>query len=200
MNQDVNIDIMVPSCSCCSAKLEQEIATLSGISKGAVRFAVPVRAQLHYDPTVVKVGKLLVALKQRGFQVSLERVEFRIPVRPMFYPTVWNARVERLSENLEGVISASIDFATSRIAVDYLPGVVDSKEIRQAVLGWHLSHTETRRKEVRKDESAEIHRGGFEPERFRRDNLHAVHPLGSGISRSGDDAGVGSAASGIQGD
>ncbi len=197
MNQDVSIDIMVPSCSCCSAKLEQEIATLSGVSKGAVRFAVPVRAQLHYDPTVVKVGKLLVALKERGFQVSLERVEFRIPVRPTFHPAVWKARVERLSENLEGVISASIDLAASRIAVDYLPEVVDSKEIREAVLGWHLLHSESRRKEVNESETAGIHGGGSEPERFRRDNLHAVHPLGSGISRSGDDADMGSAAPGL---
>jgi Cu+-exporting ATPase len=197
MNRDVSIDIMVPSCACCSAKLEQELATLSGISKAAVRFAVPVKAQLHYDPTAVNVGKLLAALKERGFEVPLERVEFRIPARPTLHPTVWKARVERLSENLEGVISASIDFATSRIAVDYLPGFVGSKEIREVVLGWHLLHSETRRKEVTKDETAEFHGGSLEPERARGNNFHTVHSLGSGFSRFCDDATLGGAAAGL---
>jgi len=198
-NKEVAIDVMVPSCSCCSAKLEQEIAAVSGVSKGAVRFAVPLRAQLRYDPTVAQINKIVDALKERGYEVALERVEFRIPFKPTMPPPAWKVKVATLSEKVEGIVSASVDFASSRIVVDYLPNLVSPKEIREAVVNWGTSLPTSLKEEVNKHEPSKIHGGGAEPERVRGDNIYALHSLGPGFSLTRYDPAVGNAATGIQG-
>jgi len=196
-NREVSIDVMVPSCSCCSAKLEQEIAGVSGVSKGGVRFAVPLRAQLRYDPTVANIRKIVDALKEHGYKVALDRVEFRIPFKPTMPPPAWKVKVATLSEKVEGIVSASVDFASSRIVVDYLPNLVSPKEIREAVVNWGTSLPSSLKEEVNKHEPSKIHGGGAEPERVRGDNIYALHSLGPDLSRLCDDESVGSAVAGV---
>ena len=196
-NREVSIDVMVPSCPCCSAKLEQEIAGVSGVSKGGVRFAVPLRAQLRYDPTVANIRKIVDALKEHGYKVALDRVEFRIPFKPTMPPPAWKVKVATLSEKVEGIVSASVDFASSRIVVDYLPNLVSPKEIHGAVVNWGTSHPSSLKEEVNKHEPSKIYGGGAEPDRVRGDNVYALHSLGPGLSRLCDDESVGSAVAGV---
>ena len=196
-NREVTIDVMVPSCSCCSAKLEQELATAAGVSKAGVRFVVPLRAQLRYDSTVAKINKIVDVLKERGYEVALERVEFRIPFKPVMPPQAWKVKVATLSEKVEGVVSASVNFASSMIVVEYLPNLMSAKDAREAAISWGSPHSDSRRKEVRKDEPSEIHGDGPEPERVRRDHFHALHSLGPGLSRPRDDPGLGGAPAGV---
>ena len=199
-NREVTIDVMVPSCSCCSGKLEQELAAAAGISDSEVRFVVPLRAQLRYDSGVARIDKIVGALKERGYEVALQRAEFRIPHRPVMLPAIWKEKMRSISKKFNGIISASIDFTTSRIAVDYLPGLITSREVQEAVLGWGVLDRDSPRKEVSRDEVAGIHGDGSEPERVRRDNVYALHPLGPGLSGSCDDPSLGSALAGFQGD
>ena len=198
-NREVSIDVMVPSCSCCSGKLEQELAAAAGISEAEVRFVVPLRAQLRYDPSVARIDKIVGALKERGYGVALERAEFRIPHRPVMQPAVWKEKVRSTGEKFNGIISASINFTTSRIVVDYLPGLISAREIREAVLGWGALDRDSTTKGVSHDEVAGIHGGGPEPERVQRDHFHALHSLGPGFSLTRYDPAVGSATTGIQG-
>jgi copper chaperone CopZ len=164
-----------------------------------VRFVVPLRAQLRYDPTVAKINRIVDALKERGYEVALDRVEFRIPFKPLMPPQAWKVKMATLSEKVEGIASASVDFVSSRIVVDYLPNLVSPKEIQEAVVNWG-SHPSSLREEVNKHEPSKIYGGGAEPGRVRGDNLHPVHSLGPGLSRSCHDEAVGSDVAGVQGD
>jgi len=199
-SKEVSIDVMVPSCACCSAKLEQELTTAPGVSEAGVRFVVPLRAQLRYDPTIANIRKIVDALKERGYKVALDRVEFRIPFKPTMPPPAWKVKVATLSEKVEGIVSASVDFASSRIVVNYLPNLVSPKEIREAVVNWGTSLPSSLKEEVNKHEPSKIHGDGAEPERVRGDNIYALHSLGPGLSGLCDDESVGSAVAGVQGD
>ncbi len=192
-DREVTIDVIVPSCSCCSARLEQELSTAAGVSGAGVRFAVPLRAQLRYDPGVAGIDKIVDALKERGYGVALERAEFRIPQRPAMLPAVWKEKMRSISKKVNGIISAWINFTTSRIVVDYLPGLITSREIREAVLGWGILDRDSARKRVTRDQVAEIQRAGFKPGPFQRDNLYASHSLGPGFSCPCNDERLGSA-------
>lgn len=196
-NAEVSIDVMVPSCACCSAKLEQELTAAPGVSEAGVRFVVPLRAQLRYDPAVAKINKIVDALKERGYEVALDRLEFRIPFKPLMPPPAWKVKVAMLSEKVEGIVSASVDFASSRIVVDYLPNLVGPKEIREAVVNWGTSHPSSPKEEANKHEPSKIDGGGAEPGRVRGDNIHALHSLGPGLSRLCHDEGVGGAVAGV---
>lgn len=196
-SKEVSIDIMVPSCPCCSAKLEQELTTAPGVSEAGVRFVVPLRAQLRYDPTVAKINKIVDALKERGYEVALDRLEFRIPFKPIMPPEAWKVKMAMLSEKVAGIVSASVDFASSRIVVDYLPNLISPNEIRGAVVNWGTSHASSLKEEVYKHEPSKIYGGSVEPERVRGDNIYALHSLGPGLSRLCDDESVGSPVAGV---
>ncbi|MBI2350706.1 MAG: hypothetical protein HYV00_04380 [Deltaproteobacteria bacterium] len=195
--REVSIDVMLPSCPCCSARLEQELAAAAGVERAGIKFTVPLRAQLRYDPAIARLDGLVDALRERGCEVVQERAEFKIPHRPALPRGVWKVKVENLSRKLDGVISASISFEHSRITVDYLPGVISAREVREAVLGWGVPHPDFERKWVSQDESAWNQGSGLEPQRVRGGDLHAVHSVGPGVSRPCHDEDLGGAAAGV---
>jgi len=196
-SREVCIDVMLRSCPCCSARLEQELAAVPGVAAAGVKFVVPLRAQLRYDPAVASLDGLVDALRERGCEVIRERAEFKIPHRPAMPQAVWKIKVENLSRRLRGVISGSIDFTCSRIAVEYLPGVISAKEVREAVLGWGVPCLDSARKEVSRDETSRNQGSGLEPERVRGGDLYAMHSLGFGLSRRGHDEDLGGATAGV---
>ncbi len=134
-SREMSVEIAVPSCGCCSAKIEEEIGDALGLSRGSVKFVVPVTAQLLYDPQVVELRKIVESLKRRGCKISVERVQYGIPLRALFLPDTWKTKVERLSQELQGVVFASINFVRSVITVDYVPALVGPHEILDALLG-----------------------------------------------------------------
>jgi len=177
-NRNVGLTVTVPSCACCSGRIEEEVGAALRRSTGRVNLVVPLAAQLLYDPTVVELGKVVKSQKERGYPVSLATVQFRIPLRPAFLPAVWKIKVERLSEALQGVVSASIDFGRSLITVDYLPALLSTTEIREALLDWGGRYLESKTNGARQDETSKIRRGNFDPQHSRGDHVHSLFSLG----------------------
>ena len=189
-NQAVGIAVTVPSCACGSVRIEEEVGATLGLPRGSLKFVVPTTAQLFYDPTVVELGKVVESLEERGYKVARASVQFRIPPRPAFVPAVWKIRVERLSEALQGVVSASIDFEKSLITVNYLPALVGQREIRAALFDWSGRRLEST-KGVRRDETFKARGDNFDPEHIRGDNVHSLYPLGPDVSRPCHDEDLG---------
>lgn len=194
---EVCIEVMLPSCPCCSARLQQELAAAPGVAAAGVRFVVPLSAQVRYDPAVARLDGLVDALTERGCEVVRKRAVFRIPHRPAMPQGVWKIIVENLSRKLHGVISGSIDFTRSQIAVEYLPGVISAKEVREAVMGWGAPHLDSERKEASHNEIPWNQGSGIEPERVRGSDFHAARPPGSDLSRPCREEDLGSDAAGV---
>ncbi len=192
--QQVGIAVTVPSCACCSARIEEEVGAALGLPKGSVKFVVPITAQLLYDATVVELGKVVESLKERGCKVSLASARFRIPLRPAFLPTVWKVKVETLSAALPGVVSTSIDFGKSLITVDYLPAFVGTNEIRDALFACRVGQLESGEEEGKENENAKSYRGRSDLEHLRSHNVHSLYSLGPGVSQPCHDEDLGSLA------
>lgn len=150
------IDIAVPSCRCCATRMESELSTVLGISKGAMRLAVPVKAQLRYDAHAVNLGMVVDGLRAIGCEVVTENAVFMIPARPALPPPVWTEKIKALTESMQGIVSASVSFQASRITVDYIPTLISLKEIREAVVGWGSHYSSGRTKDANADETADI--------------------------------------------
>jgi copper chaperone CopZ len=169
-SREMSIEIAVPSCGCCSAKIEEEVGDALRLPRGSLKFVVPVTAQLLYDPQVVELREIVESLKRRGCKIPVERLQYGIPLRPLFLPGVWKARIERLGKELDGVVLASIDFVTSAIAVDYVPTLIGPHEILSALLG-HGRHRSVSKKPGMK--GGLVHDPGkdnFDCETVRNDN------------------------------
>ena len=182
----VGIEIAVPSCACCSAKIEEEVGAALGVPSGTVKLAVPVMAQLFYDPAVVELDKIIELLRWRGYSISVDRVQYGIPLRPLFLPHVWKTSIETLSKEVQGVVFASINFVRSVIAVDYVPALVRPEEILDALLGRGSRHLESRKLGIKADESIHTHhtRGANPDPKIVRSHCNgSLFSVGAGFSR-----------------
>lgn len=131
--ENFQIKINFPKCASCAARIERQISTLSGISKVAVR-PPPIRVWIDYDPGSLTVNSLIRTLQGLGYNLQSERMQLKIPVRPLLPAIVWTAKVEMLTKKVAGVLAASIEFAASQITIEYLAGIVSPEGIRKALM------------------------------------------------------------------
>jgi Cu+-exporting ATPase len=117
------------TCANCALTVERSLKKVEGVSDAGVNFATE-RASVTFDPTILKTRDLVRQVKDAGYGVVTAHVE--LPVTGM---TCANcaATVERTLSKLPGVAEVSVNFATERASVDYVPGVASVMAMVQAI-------------------------------------------------------------------
>jgi len=128
------------SCASCVARVEKGLAKMSGIHDAKVNFASE-KASVTFDPSRVQMGDLINTVKDLGYEAGLEKIT--LPVHGMSCASCVK-RVEGVLNGIDGVIQASVNFATERAAVQYIPGTVALDDIKKAVkdAGYEILETE----------------------------------------------------------
>ncbi|RJQ56931.1 MAG: copper-translocating P-type ATPase [Desulfobacteraceae bacterium] len=124
--QTVTLPVSGMTCANCAMNIERNVKKLSGVSNANVNFATE-RATVSFDPGSIKIVDIVEKIQRAGFEVATARLEF--PVRGM---TCANCalNIERtLGKKVPGVVSASVNFASERLALEYLPSLTSLEEI-----------------------------------------------------------------------
>jgi Cu+-exporting ATPase len=127
--KQVSLPVTGMTCANCSLTIERNLKRMEGVEGATVNLATE-KASVIYDPSVVKEGQFLALIRDIGYDVPTARAE--LPITGM---TCANCAltIERTLNRLDGVVSASANFATERASVEYLPGVVSLAAIQQAI-------------------------------------------------------------------
>ncbi len=126
----ISLPVTGMSCANCAANIERSLNKLNGVQTANVNFANE-KAEVSFDPSELNIGEIISQVKKSGFDVPAAHVE--LPITGM---TCANcaANVERtLNKKVEGVVGASVNFASERASIDYLPGAVNIDEIIAAI-------------------------------------------------------------------
>ncbi len=126
----VRLPVTGMTCANCAANIERTVRKMSGVKDVNVNFASE-DASVTVDPEAVRVEDLIDRIESAGFGVATSHVE--LPVTGM---TCANcaANIERaLNRKVPGVVDASVNFATERASVDYIPSMTGLDEIVEAV-------------------------------------------------------------------
>ena len=129
-DNQINIPVTGMTCANCAANIERGLKKLSGVSDATVNFASE-GAAVQFDPKVVSVPDILKKIEGLGYGVAREKIE--LPVTGM---TCANcaANIERtLNKKVRGVTDASVNFASERASVEYLPSETSLDEIIAAI-------------------------------------------------------------------
>jgi Cu+-exporting ATPase len=104
------------------------------------------RATINFDPSVVRVADFVSTIKDLGYEAGMEKVT--LPVEGMSCASCVK-KVENALNGVEGVVRASVNFATERATVQYVPGTTSVEDFRQAVkeAGYEILDTGTVEKE-----------------------------------------------------
>jgi Cu+-exporting ATPase len=127
--KQVSLPVTGMTCANCSLTIERNLKRLDGVEGATVNLASE-KASVIYDPSLVKEGDFLALIRDIGYDVPTAKAE--LPITGM---TCANCAltIERTLGRLDGVVSASANFASERAHVEYLPGVVSLAAIQQAI-------------------------------------------------------------------
>ena len=118
------------TCANCAANIERNLNKLSGIQEASVNFASE-KANVRFDPGQIDIKAVVESVERAGYGVVTQHLE--LPVTGM---TCANcaANIERaLNKKVKGVTQASVNFASERAAIDFIPDTVTVDEIVAAI-------------------------------------------------------------------
>ncbi|MGD9239708.1 MAG: heavy metal translocating P-type ATPase [Desulfobacterales bacterium] len=129
---DVKITLPVAGMTCtnCAMNIERTVKKLTGVAQAQVNFAAE-QAAISFDPAQLQVKDVIAEIQGSGFSVPTNKTEFAVSGM-----TCANcaANIERaLTKKVSGLVGATVNFASERASVEYIPGVATLQEIIAAI-------------------------------------------------------------------
>ncbi|MFB3884786.1 MAG: heavy metal translocating P-type ATPase [Thermodesulfobacteriota bacterium] len=125
----IDLPITGMSCASCAARIEKGLAQVEGVSQATVNFAAE-KATVLFHPDKTDVSDLIDKVKDLGYGAKVEKV--LLPIQGMTCASCVN-KVEKALRSLKGVTDVSVNFATERASVEYIPEEVSIRDFKKAV-------------------------------------------------------------------
>jgi Cu+-exporting ATPase len=129
---DKNITLPVTGMTCanCALNIQRSLKKVTGVKEANVNFAME-QASVSFDLEKVQIKDLTDTIHDAGYGVVTTTVEI-----PLIGMTCANCAmtIERtLNKNVPGVLKASVNFATERAHVEYIPTLTTIDEVIAAI-------------------------------------------------------------------
>ena len=136
----VTLPVQGMTCAACVDRVERTLTATDGVAAARVNLATE-RADVTFDASAVRVADLVQRIDDSGYDVRT--TETTLAVQGMSCASCASS-VERALAALDGVLDASVNVATERARVRYVPGAVRIADLTQAVrhAGYDVLDTE----------------------------------------------------------
>lgn len=131
--KQVTLPVLGMTCANCVAAVERNSKKVEGVTGATVNFANE-KVTFSYDPAVVKSQDVTTAViekvKRAGYEIPTADLELSL-----LGMTCANCatNIERALNKVDGVLSATVNYANEKAAVSYAPGAVNRSEMVAAV-------------------------------------------------------------------
>lgn len=131
MSQEIRLELPVTGMTCanCVRNVERALKKTDGVTNATVNFATE-RASVNYDPTLVDLDALVNRVKNAGYDVATAKIE--LPITGMTCAAC-ERNVSRALKKPDGVLDVSVNLATERAVVTYVPGVTSRRVLIDSV-------------------------------------------------------------------
>ncbi len=121
------------TCAACAKRIEKAVGRLDGVSQASVNFATE-KLSVEYDGQKTSLDKIRETIEKVGYGVEEEQPKntVTIPIGGMTCAACAN-RIEKVLSKMDGVLRASVNFATEKATVEYNPQITRLSAIRQAI-------------------------------------------------------------------
>lgn len=125
------------SCVNCAASIHKTLEHLGGVKQADVNFPTE-QVRVVFEPEAVSLNLIVEKIGELGFKVV--QAEQEMPVTGMSCANCAASIEKTLGRDTQGVIKASVNFASERLFVSFLPSVITLDEIVSRVkdLGFDL--------------------------------------------------------------
>lgn len=129
MAKQTTLGITGMTCATCAASIEKALSGVPGVDKATVNIATE-KTTVEYDPSSVSETDLLKAIENAGYGVITS--ELTLSLVGMTCATCAGT-IEQALQRVEGVISASVNFAAEKAMIHYNPEVATVARLKKAV-------------------------------------------------------------------
>ncbi|MCD0164051.1 heavy metal translocating P-type ATPase [Deinococcus sp. 12RED42] len=129
MTHTIELGIQGMTCASCVGRVERGLKKVDGVQDATVNLATE-RATVTYDPALTGPDVLLAKIKDVGYEPLVSTAE--LGIQGMTCASCVG-RVERALKKVDGVLSASVNLATERASVTYLPASVSPGQLKAAI-------------------------------------------------------------------
>jgi Cu+-exporting ATPase len=140
------------SCASCAANIQRTLASLSGVKEAQVNFAAN-KAIITFEPTLIKPVDLVESIRQLGYDVGTDRVEFLIQG---MHCAACQRKIEETLLQAEGVIKAVVNLASSRATVDYIANQTSPSRLKKIIKDLGYEATEISSQDMQAETSDQI--------------------------------------------
>ena len=131
--KQMTLPVLGMTCANCVASVERNSKKVVGVTNATVNFANE-KVTFSYDPTVIKGQAVTTAViekvKRAGFEIPTAELDL-----VLLGMTCANcaANIERALNKVDGVLTATVNYANEKAAVSYATGAVSRAEMVAAV-------------------------------------------------------------------
>jgi P-type Cu+ transporter len=127
--KQLTLPVLGMTCANCVAAVERSAKKVPGVQDAVVNFASE-KVTVSYDPAEAEPRAVVERIERAGYTVPTATLE--LPLLGMTCANCAQA-IERRLNKVEGVLEASVNFASERAAVRYAVGAVDRSALVDAV-------------------------------------------------------------------
>ena len=126
----VNIPVTGMHCANCAINIERALKKVPGVQQANVNFASE-QAAVSFDPETVQVERVVEKIKDAGYGVAQASVE--LPITGMSCANCAMTIERTLKKKVPGVLDASVNFASERARVEYVPSLASVDDFIAAI-------------------------------------------------------------------
>ncbi|MBB6449818.1 Cu+-exporting ATPase [Geomicrobium halophilum] len=158
--KEASLQIAGMTCAACATKIEKGLAKIDGVSEANVNFAME-KTNVVYDPDQTDVQDFEAKIDKLGYEVIHENQTFDISGMTC---AACATKIEKKLSKMEGVSSATVNFAMENASVEYDEGQLSVGDMMEGIrkLGYTLKPQKSRDETVsRKDNEIRKQTGKF---------------------------------------
>ncbi len=126
----INLPIIGMTCANCVAAVERNAKKVSGVSEAVVNFGTE-KASVSYDPKETKLTDIIARIERAGFHVPTATLD--LPITGMTCANCVSTVERTLNTKVPGIIEATVNFATEKASITYVPGTVNRATMIAAI-------------------------------------------------------------------
>jgi len=126
----ISLGITGMSCASCATTNEEELAKIPGVNMASVNFSLE-KAHIEYDPSRVELKEFIKTVESVGYGVETRKTT--IAIGNMSCASCVQT-IEDALNAVDGVKSATVNFATEKATVEYIPSVTTLDIMKKAII------------------------------------------------------------------
>jgi Cu+-exporting ATPase len=118
------------TCANCVATVERSAKKVEGVNNAVVNFGTE-KVTVTYDPAKANLQAVVDRIGKAGYQVPIATLE--LPITGMTCANCVSTVERTLNQKVPGILEATVNFATEKATVKYIPGAASRADMVAAI-------------------------------------------------------------------